>query len=139
MNESVVNFEMPNESKGEMRMKYVFQFCRIMVVCFLSEVLANLLPFPIPASVYGLVLMLIALKTGVYRLEQVRETGMFFVGILTIFFVPAAVGVMEQWDALENMLWPCVIATLFVTSLVMVVSGKFTQWVHHVAEKRGED
>ena len=112
-------------------MRYIFQFCRIMAVCFLAEVLSQFLPFPVPASVYGLVLMLIALKTGIYRLEQVRETGMFFVGILTILFVPAAVGVMDQWDALTNMLIPCFIATIFVTMLVMGVTGKFTQWIHH--------
>lgn len=116
-------------------MKYVFQFCRIMAVCFVGEILSALLPFPIPASVYGLVLMLIALKTGIYKLEQVRETGMFFVGILTILFVPAAVGVIEQWDALTDMLIPCVIATLLVTSLVMGVTGKITQWIHVISDK----
>ena len=110
-----------------------------MAVCFVGEVLSNLLPFPIPASVYGLMLMLIALKTGIYRLEQVRETGMFFVGILTILFVPAAVGVMEQWEVLKNILWPCIFATIFVTALVIVVTGKFTQWIHQITEKRNNE
>lgn len=116
-------------------MQYVFQFLRIIGVCFVGEVLAKVLPLPIPASVYGLVLMLIALRTGVYQLEQVRDTGMFFVGILTIFFIPAAVGVMEQWDVLAEIILPCVIATLLITALVMGVTGRFTQWVHDATNK----
>lgn len=124
-------------------MKYVFQFLRIIGVCFIGEVLAEALPLPIPASVYGLVLMLVMLRTGLYRLEQVRETGMFFVSILTIFFIPAAVGVMEQWDVLVAIIFPCVIATLLITALVMGVTGRFTQWIHRFGDKgknsRGPD
>ena len=115
-------------------MKYVFQFLRIIGVCFIGEVLAEALPLPIPASVYGLVLMLIMLRTGLYRLEQVRETGMFF---------PAAVGVMEQWDVLVAIIFPCVIATLLITALVMGVTGRFTQRIHRFGDKgknsRGPD
>ena len=33
-----------------------------------------MLPLPVPASVYGLVLLLAALTAGVVKLEQVKET-----------------------------------------------------------------
>ena len=56
-------------------MKYVFQFARIVGFCLLGEVLAALLPLPIPASVYGLLLMAAALRLGLLRLDQVREAG----------------------------------------------------------------
>lgn len=108
-------------------MKYVFQFCRILLVCLLGEVLAYVLPLPIPASVYGLVLLLAALKLGVLRLEQVKEAGNFLIGILPLLFVPAAVGVMDLWEELGAMLVPCLIAVIPVTLLVMGVSGRVTQ------------
>ena len=44
-------------------MKYIFQFARILVFCLLGELLHFLLPLPVPASIYGLVLLLLALKT----------------------------------------------------------------------------
>ncbi len=110
-------------------MKYVFQFCRILLVCLLGEILAHALPLPIPASVYGLVLLLAALKLGVLRLDQVKETGGFLIGILPLLFVPAAVGVMDLWAELEAMLLPCLIAVIPVTLLVMGVSGWATQMV----------
>lgn len=119
-------------------MKYIFQFCRILLVCLLGEILSKALPLPIPASVYGLVLMLAALKLGGLRLEQVKETGTFLIGILPLLFVPAAVGVMDLWAELEAMLLPCLIAIVPVTLLVMGISGRVTQRVRR-ALKKGAD
>lgn len=116
-------------------MKYVFQFCRILLVCLLGEVLAYVLPLPIPASVYGLVLLLAALKLGVLRLDQIKEAGNFLIGILPLLFVPAAVGVMDLWEELGAMLLPCLIAVIPVTLLVMGVSGRVTQRVRRMLGK----
>ena len=46
-------------------MKLLYQFGVIMTVTFLGEILHGLIPLPIPASIYGLLLMLAALCTGV--------------------------------------------------------------------------
>ena len=55
-----------------------------------------MLPLPVPASVYGLVLLLAALTTGVVKLEQVKETGTYLTGIFPLLFVPAAAGIMVR-------------------------------------------
>ena len=108
-------------------MELVFQFCRILAVCFLGEALAAVLPLPVPASVYGLVLLLAALRLGILRLEQIKRAGDFLVGILPVLFVPAAAGVMDLWGELRALLLPCLIAVLPITLLVMGVSGQVTQ------------
>lgn len=118
-------------------MKYVFQFSRILLVCLLGEVLARVFPLPVPASVYGLVLMLAALKLRIFRLEQVKEAGSFLIGILPLLFVPAAVGVMEFWTELKAMLLPCLIAVIPVTFLVMGVSGRVAQRVRRMSGEGG--
>lgn len=118
-------------------MKLIFQFGRILAVCFLAELLAEALPLPLPASVYGLVLMLGALKLGVLRLEQVKEAGAFLVGILPVLFLPAAVGVMDLWVELKAMLLPCALAAVPVTLLVMGAAGLATQQARRML-KRGE-
>ena len=106
---------------------YIFQFARITAFCLAGEVLAAVLPLPIPASVYGLLLMVAALKTGLLRLEQVRETGLFLTGIFPLLFVPAAAGVMELGSQLINLLLPAVLAIVPVTALVMAVTGMVAQ------------
>lgn len=107
-------------------MKYIFQFARITAFCLAGEVLAAVLPLPIPASVYGL-LLAAALKFGVLKLDQVRETGLFLTGIFPLLFVPAAAGVMELGSQLMNLLLPAVLAIVPITALVMAVTGMVAQ------------
>lgn len=85
-----------------------------------------MLPLPVPASVYGLVLLLAALTAGVVKLEQVKETGTYLTGIFPLLFVPAAAGIMELWAEMGQLL-PILIAILPVTVLVMAAAGRTTQ------------
>lgn len=85
-----------------------------------------MLPLPVPASVYGLVLLLLALNFRLIQLEDVKEVGVFLTGIFPLLFVPAA-GVMELWAEMGEMLLPIIIAIIPVTVLVMVTAGKTTQ------------
>ena len=86
-----------------------------------------MLPLPVPASVYGLVLLLLALNSRLIKLEDVKEVGTYLTGIFPLLFVPAAAGVMELWAEMGEMLLPILIAIIPVTMLVMVSAGKTTQ------------
>ena len=113
--------------RGSNKVKYIFQFARITAFCLAGEILAVVLPLPIPASVYGLLLMVAALKTGVLKLDQVRETGLFLTGIFPLLFVPAAAGVVELGSQLMDLLLPAVLAIVPITALVMAVTGMVAQ------------
>ena len=76
-------------------MKLLRQFGIILLITFVGELLKSLLPFPIPASIYGMLLMLVALMNGVFRLEAVEQAGDFLIEMMPILFVPAAVGLMD--------------------------------------------
>ena len=107
--------------------KYLFQFARILAFCFLGELCHAVLPLPIPASIYGLILLLAALLLGLVKLEDVKEVGLFLTGIFPLLFVPAAAGVMELWAEMGEMLIPILIAIIPVTVLVLVTAGHTTQ------------
>ena len=113
--------------RGSNKVKYIFQFARITAFCLAGEILAVVLPLPIPASVYGLLLMVAALKTGVLKRDQVRETGLFLTGIFPLLFVPAAAGVVELGSQLMDLLLPAVLAIVPITALVMAVTGMVAQ------------
>lgn len=110
-------------------MKYVFQFARIMGFCLAGEVLHALLPLPIPAGIYGLVLLSGALLLGVVKLEQVKQTGDFLSGLFPLLFIPTVAGVMEVWDLIAGNLVPILIALIPVTLVVMAVAGRMTQGI----------
>ena len=112
---------------GGVSTKYLFQFTRILAFCFLGEILHAVLPLPIPASIYGLILLLLALRLKVVRLEDVKEVGLFLTGIFPLLFVPAAAGVMELWAEMGSMLLPILLSIFPVTVLVLITSGHTTQ------------
>ena len=115
-----------DRGKGNFTTKYIFQFARILAFCFLGEVLHAVLPLPVPASVYGLVLLLAALNFGFVKLDDVKEVGTYLTGIFPLLFVPAAAGVMELWAEMGNMLLPIIIAIVPVTVLVLASAGRTT-------------
>ena len=71
-------------------MKFLRQFMIILLLSFLGEVLKMFIPLPIPASVYGLVLMLLCLVTGILKASQVKEAAFFLIEIMPVMFIPAA-------------------------------------------------
>ena len=109
-------------------MKILRQAAIIAAVCAVAELIRYLVPLPIPASVYGLLLLLAALRLGAVKLAQVRRAALFLTGVFPLLFVPAAAGVMELWAELQAMLLPAVLALVPVTVLVMAISGRVTQY-----------
>ena len=110
-------------------MKYVKQFLMIMLFTFFGEVLREVLPLPVPASIYGLVLMFVALLTGVLKVEKVRETGKFLIEIMPLMFIPAAAGLIDAWPSLKPVGVPIVVIMVVSTVIVMVLSGRVTQFM----------
>ena len=120
----------------EVRVKYLKQFLWIIFFSFLGEILHEWIPLPIPASIYGLALLFIALLTGLLALEQVKGTADFLIDIMAVLFTPAGVGVMTNWDILKPVLFPVVFIMLFTTIAVMIVAGRVTQAVIRHAKKK---
>ena len=120
-------------------MKYVSQFVIIMVFTFLGEVLKALLPFPVSASIYGLLALLLALETKLLPLASCRDVGEFFVEIMPLTFIPAGVGLLESWGVMKPMLGSLVLTVVVSTILVMAVSGLVTQGVIALRKRRNMD
>ena len=110
-------------------MKYIKQICIILGVCFIAELLEYLIPLPVAASIYGLVLMLAALMTKVIKLKDVEDVSDFLTGNMAIMFIPATVGIMASVEEMKKMLIPLIIITVLTTLLVMSVTGWVTQWI----------
>ena len=116
-------------------MKYIRQMAIIHSVTCVAEILKYFIPLPIPASIYGLVLMFLLLLTGLVKLPQVKETAEFLIEIMPMMFIPAAVGLLESWDVLRPILLPLVIIVPVTTVLVMGTTGWTAQWFLRKKEK----
>lgn len=118
-------------------MKYFRQFFLILAISFAGEILHMVLPLPVPASIYGLVLMLLALVTGIVKIEQVKDTAIFLIEIMPVMFIPAGVGLMVSWNVLKPLLIPVVIITFVSFVAVAVATGKMAQWM--IKKDEGKD
>ena len=110
-------------------MKYIRQVLIILAFTALGELLSYLIPFPIPAAIYGLVLMLIALGTGILKTAQVKEVSDFLISIMPVLFVPPAVRILEYWGIIAADVAAIVTIAVTTTFLVFVVSALVTQCI----------
>ena len=122
---------------GEMgeNMKYVREFFIIIAVTFGGEIIKSLIPLPIPTSIYGLVLMLILLCTGVIRVEWVEDTSKFLVAVMPLMFIPPAAGLIDVWGVIRPILVPLAIVTILSTLIVIFCSGWISQLIIRAQEK----
>ena len=119
-------------------MKYVRQFLIILVISFIGELLRYYIPLKIPASIYGLVLLFIALETRILPLAAVKDAGKFMIEIMPLMFIPAGAGLIDAWDALRPICVQIVVIMVVSTIVVMIVSGHVTQFVMRRGKKKGE-
>ena len=110
-------------------MKYLKQFLIILVISYAGELLKYVLPLPIPASIYGMVILLVGLLTGWIALDAVKDVGKFLIEIMPVMFIPAGVGLMLSWGILKPLILPVSIITVVTIVTVMAATGKVSQWV----------
>ena len=120
-------------------MKFLKQFSLILLFSFLGEVLHVWIPLPIPASVYGLVLLLAALILGICKLEHVKNAAEFLIEIMPVMFIPAAVGLLDSWSVLRPTIVQVIVITVLTTIIVMVVTGRVTQNVIRKGREKEEN
>lgn len=116
-------------------MKYILQFEIIIAISLIGELLNRIIPLPIPASIYGMVILFTALCTGVIKLSAVRETGKFLIYIMPMMFIPATVGLLESWSVMQEFLTAIIVISLVSTVLVMVFTGHITQFIIKLKNK----
>jgi len=104
-------------------------------VTFVAELIKFLLPFPVPASIYGLILLFILLKTGVLKLSQIEDVGGLLLELMPLLLVPASVSFLTVLDAIQDMLLPVLIMGFLGTTIVMFVTGRAAQAVIHKQKK----
>ena len=110
-------------------MKYLKEFMIIILFSFLGECLHQILPLPVPASIYGILLLFLALLMKWIRLDQVKTTAHFLIEIMPVLFIPAAAGLINSWDVLKNKWLYYILVIVISTVAVMGITGKVTDFV----------
>ena len=75
---------------------------------------------------WAMVLLFAALLTKIVRPEDVRPVADFLTKNMSLFFVPASIGIMEQWGIISTNLlgW---VAVVFISTFLVLISVGGTQ------------
>lgn len=110
-------------------MKYLRQIGVILFVSFIAELVRLLIPAPIPASIYGLIILFLCLQFRIVKLESIEETGNFLLTIMPLLFVPPTVGLIDKWQCLSSIAAPALALIIFGTLATMVATGAAAQFL----------
>ena len=119
-------------------MKYVKQFAIIALMTFLGECLNLLLPLPVPASIYGMILLFLSLQTGILKLYQIEQTADLLLAVMPIFFISPTVSLMSSIGVIKDSLVGVLVICLLSTIIVMAVTGLVSQAIIRHDKKKKE-
>ncbi|MDD3414973.1 MAG: CidA/LrgA family protein [Lachnospiraceae bacterium] len=117
-------------------MKYLRQITILLIFSVVGELLNILIPLPVPGSVYGMVLLFIALMTGIVKLSQVEETAKFMISIMPIFFISPTVSIMTSMGGMKGQILALIIICVISTSVVLMITGRVAQFVMQEQKRR---
>lgn len=106
-------------------MKLLRQMAIILILVFIGDILNKVIGIPIPGNILGMVLLLVALLTGIIKLHQIEEISKFLLDHLTFIFVPVGVGLLSVTGILKEswhfLLFICIFTTILVMSTTALV------------------
>lgn len=100
-------------------MKILRQMAILLLLIFIGDVLNKVFGIPIPGNILGMILLLVALLTGIIKLHQIEEISKFLLEHLSFFFVPAGVGLLSVTGILKDSWYILLLIVIFTTILVL--------------------
>lgn len=110
-------------------MKFLRQILLIFLFSFLGELLRSLISLPIPASIYGMILLFLSLSLKLIRPEDVQEGSHFLVSLFPVLFVAPVVSLMDCWADIRSNLLSIFIILILSSIICFFISGRVTQWL----------
>lgn len=117
-------------------MNYMFQLAIIFGISFVGELLNALLPLPVPASVYGLVILFVLLCTKIVKLEQVEKVSDYLMAIMPLFFIEPTVGIMNSYGLVKGNIIALFVACFLSYAAVVAVTGLVSQSIIRRKKKK---
>ena len=117
-------------------MKYIYQFCILMIFVLLGEVCEHFIPLPIAGSIYGLILLFFALVFGIVKLHWVEDVANWFHNTMSLFFVAPAVAVIDVWGDIADIWWILILLMVAAYLVTMITTGITADALIHDSDKK---
>ncbi|MCB2288566.1 CidA/LrgA family protein [Clostridium sp. CS001] len=110
-------------------MKILRQMALLLLMLFIGDILNRVFKIPVPGSILGMILLLLALITGIIKLHQIEEICKFLLDHLSFFFIPAGVGLLSVTGLLKDSWYLLLLVCIITAILVMSVTALIVQFL----------
>lgn len=111
------------------------QFGIIFGCLLVGELLAMIPWLSIPGSIWGMLLLTVLLERKVINPNSIAPVCRFLIKNMAFFFIPPGVALMLYFDIIAAEWFPITVATIVSIFLVIVVTGRLHQFLHHRIKK----
>lgn len=102
-----------------------FQLVRSFLLLYgfygLGEIIAYLLPFGVPASIWGLLALLAGLVSNIIKVEWIFIGANLLIRYMAILFIPVSVGIIQYPELLMSQAEILLLPNIISTSLTLIL------------------
>mgnify|MGYP000671535346 CR=1 FL=1 len=107
----------------------------LLVFQFLGECIAILFSLIVPGAVIGMILMLLFLIIRKKSFKSLDTAVFLHLRYLPMILIPAAMGVITQFDIISKEFWAILISLVFGTIIALAFSAKFMDVLTNLRQK----
>ena len=111
------------------------QLAFILAICFLGDILIELLPFKFSASVLSMIILLVLLLCKAVKFESIESCASFFTSNMAVLFIPYGVKLLQYLDVIKENLLLFLIIVLLTTPIVYGVTAFTAQCIINIQNK----
>ena len=120
-------------------MKLFKQLTIVFLICMAGEVVAAVLPFPVPAAVAALLIMLGLFIAGVLKPESVQELAEYLLANMAFLFVPSGVAILDEYASIQGNVLQLLIVMVVSLVITFAVTAYTVTGVIHLMERRKKE
>lgn len=107
--------------------RIIVQIGILNIYYYLGVGIVSYLHIPLPGSIVGLLLLVLSLIFKLIKVEYIQDGAGFLIGVLTLFFIPATVGVIDYPELMSGTGLLIILAVIASTLISIYVTGLLTQ------------
>lgn len=119
-------------------LNYIRSFVILFVCLWIGNFISDLLPVTIPGSIIGLLLLFFLLSFQLIPSIWVQCGCSLFMRYMMVLFIPAAMGIMDNYIYLVDDWMPIIIGSIASTLIVMVFIGWLAQVLYTQPSKQNQ-
>ncbi|MFC6166433.1 CidA/LrgA family protein [Acinetobacter terrestris] len=101
----------------------ILQLSFLVIIWWVASVIQRTFNLPVSAGVIGLLLVLFALLSGLFKLQWIKTGSDFILGELVLLFIPCVVGIIKYKALFLTQGWQLILAVFIGTICVMLATA----------------